>query len=328
MFIKLFKSTYSFQLIILFVVAILIWVHSFIQPIPATHEYTPAPLYNYLYYLLRNLPLLQVIVAFVLIITQAFLINKILIDNAIIRKNTLLPAFVYIVIMSQSHELQTLYPALFSNFLIIIVFYYLLKIYNEVEAYVEILNAGVLVGLASLFYLPAIFFIFILWIGLFIFSIFNWREWIIPIAGLLIPYLFLFMFYFWFDRLEIMFNNYIDFFVSFKEINFDLSLNQIFVLSVIFLFVLLSINRIIISLNTKTISTRKKSIIMIWFFLISLISILYAVEPSTHYLVLCFVPAACLISNYFLDIKKKFVIEGLFLLLILYIFSLSFVNYA
>ncbi len=328
MFIKLFKSGYSLQLIILFVILLLLWIEDFINPVHAAHEFSPAPFYNYFYYFQKNLPILQVLIAFILVIAQAFLLNKILIENAIIRKNSFLPAFVYIIIMSQSKELHTIYPALIANLLLIVVFYYLLKIYNETEAYLEILNAGFLVGLASLFYLPSIFFIILLWIGFIIYSIFLWREWVISLIGLLIPYIFLFTYYFWFDRMDDMLSNYLVFFDNISELFFELNIFQIITLSMIALFVLLAINRIIISLNTKTISIRKKSIIMIWFFLISLISLIFGSRSNIGYLALTFVPCASLIAYYFSDIKKKVVIEVLFVILILLIFSSRFVRYA
>lgn len=322
MFIKLFKSGYSLQLIVLFVVAILLWVPSFIHPLSASHELSPAPFYNYVYYFLRKLPFLQIIIAFLLIILEAFLLNKILINNGVIRKNTFMTAFVYIILMSQNPELHTLYPALLSNFLLIIAFYYILKLYNETEAYAQVFNAGFLIGIASLFYLPAIFFIFIMWIGLIIFSIFLWREWLISLIGLLIPYFFLFVFYFWFDRLEDMIDNYFDFFRNIREFCFNLNVYQLIILSIIALFVLLAINRILTLLNKKTISLRKKSIIMIWFFLISLITVVYASDTGIKYLALTFVPTASLIAYYFGDIRKKLVIEIIFIVMMILIFML------
>ena len=148
MFIKLFRSGYSLQLVIVLVISLLLWVESFINPLPAMHEFTPAPLYNITYYLIRNIPVVQVILAFLLLFVQAFLLNNILIENGIVRKNSFLAALIYFLIMSHANELFTLYPALIANFLLIIVLYYLLKIFNQPEAYADIFNAGFLTGLA------------------------------------------------------------------------------------------------------------------------------------------------------------------------------------
>lgn len=328
MFIKLFKSGYSLQLIILLLALIILWVESFIAPMSGTHEYTPAPFYNYLYFLLRNLTLLQVILAFLLIIVQAYLLNNILIENGFIRKNSLLPAFVYILIISQSKDLQTIYPALLANLFLIIAFHYLLKVYYEIEAYTKILNAAFLVGLASLFYLPSIFFITLFWITFITYSIFKWREWIISIIGVLIPFIFLFTFYFWVDRFNEMISKYLAYFGNLILVKPHLSIPGIVIISMIGLFILLAVNRIIISLNTKTISIRKKSIILIWFFVISLTSILYGSRSRIDDLAITFIPASGLISYYFSDIKKRWIIEILFLLTILMIFVFRFIRYA
>jgi len=328
MLIRLYKSNYSLQIIILFVVAIVLWVQSFFHPTSSTHEITPAPFYNYLHYFLHRLPLLEVVLAFVLIIAQGFIINRILIINSIVRKNTLLPAFIYVVVMSQSTDLQTLYPALLSNLFLILLLHYMLKIFNETEAYVEILNAGFLVGIATLFYLPSVFFLAAIWLCFIIYTIFYWREWVISFLGVVIPYIFLFTFYFWFDKMEFMFMKYYDFYTSFRELCFELNVYQFIILTLLMLFVLLGINRIILSLNSKTISIRKKSIIIIWFFIISLVPLIYSSEPNIQNMALSFVPASCIIANYFDEIKKKPLIEILFLLTVLFAVTITFIDHA
>jgi hypothetical protein len=56
------------------------------------------------------------------------------------------------------------------------------------------------IALASLFYFPAIFFFFIIWIALILLRSFNLREWFVPVLGVLFPYLFVFAYYFMADQ--------------------------------------------------------------------------------------------------------------------------------
>lgn len=82
---------------------------------------------------------------------------------------------------------------LISNLFIIITLQQLFKLKNKgVIAKQKVFNAGLLLGVATIFYPLSSLFIFYCYAAILIFNKLNWRLFIIPILGFAIPFLFLY----------------------------------------------------------------------------------------------------------------------------------------
>ena len=113
MLIRFFRSSYIIQYALLAIIAAALWAGAFIQPqnMPEGVEYV-TPLYNLLADLLHEFPRIMVSLAFVLILLEAFILNSILIYHDMVPKNSLLPSFIFILLMSSAPGLLNLYPVL------------------------------------------------------------------------------------------------------------------------------------------------------------------------------------------------------------------------
>jgi hypothetical protein len=319
MFIKLFKSNNPFLLVILLIFSGLLWLDSFINPIAVIYntQFT-TPFYNSILNLLYNYNLLSTIIAFALVFVQAVMINNIVTNNKLIAKNTYLPALFYILLMSSPHSLS-LSPVLISNFFLIFVLNNIFNIYDKKDVYQQAFSICFLISIASLFYLPSICFILLIWISFFVYNFLNWREWLISVLGLIAPYLFIATYYFWFDKLEIIVNNYINFFYNLKIPSFEYNIYTYIFLSLLAILILFSMAKMVFMINKLVIKTRKFFVILVCFIILSLISVFFTDNSSITHLEISFIPISILISNYASLSKRNIFNEIIFILLIIVI---------
>lgn len=315
MFIRFFKSNNASALLFLPLIAIVIWVYGFIHPtIPAIKH--AMPLYELMAGILTNLPWLSTLTGLILVIGEAFLLNFIVNENEVLEKQNYLPALFYIVFMSNNDAMLTLHPLLFGNLFVLFALHKLLSSYRKDNAFSQAFDAGFLISIATLFYLPFVFFLPLLGVGLIIIRPFNWREWIISFFGAAIPYLFVITFYFWNDRLDYLFYDKMFYqFIREKPV-VVFPITFYFMLGIGWMVILFSILKIIQGVGIGSQRTKKSIILFVWFLFFSAISILLAPEVSTRYFSALAIPSAIFCANYFTNIKKEWWAEFLFLLLL------------
>ncbi|MCD4729530.1 MAG: hypothetical protein K8R74_02940, partial [Bacteroidales bacterium] len=145
---------------------IILWIEAIIHPQvnPVDAESFLTPGYSLLFSLLNDNYVLNVIIALALVISGALVFNYSLSKFDLVPKNTLVPAMVYIVLMSHSPSLLNLHSAALPALFTVLILYYLFQVYTEEEAYSQTYNIGLLIGISSLFYFPSIFFILFVWL--------------------------------------------------------------------------------------------------------------------------------------------------------------------
>lgn len=129
--------------------------------------------------------------AFLLIFIQATLLNRICTDQKMLPKPNYLPGMAYVLLSSLFIEWNHFSAPLLVNTLLILIFYRMINLYNTNKPLSGIFNIGVLMGIVTLLYQPAIIFVAMLPISLFIMRPFRIREWITGLLGLTMPYYFL-----------------------------------------------------------------------------------------------------------------------------------------
>jgi len=314
MFTKIFKSDYIFQFIFLIIIAILIWIKPFLTE---DISYTPvnAPLYNIFKWVFEGSVFFKVILSFSLLLFQSLLFKRILSSNDLAQKNSLLPAFIYLLLMSSSADYQNIQPLIFANFLLIIALQTILTTYSKPESYEQIFNATLLISLASMFYFPVIFFILFIWLVFLVFSLLKWREWAISLFGFITPYLILFSYYFLTENFAVRINTYLIYFKEFTFHNPHFTVANIIFMAVISLLFIFSFISILSRLGERSIFYRKKIIVIIMFLIISLISLFFSKEYFVFHLCMLFLPISFFLANYLMQIKKLIYSEILYLIL-------------
>jgi putative flippase GtrA len=274
-----------------------------------------------IYALLHGSPRAASMIGFILTLLSAFLLNRLLTSNEVVLKNSSLSALIFIALMSYFPFLLTLHQLSIATFILLMILERLYKSYSKSESLELTYVAGFLIGIASLFYLPFILFFFFLLISFIIFRNIDWHEWVGSFIGLATPYIFLSVYYFWFDEWMIIAHEYQHFFMisfdpaPFREPTFLILSGIVLVLLVLGLITGLS------RLSEKTIEIRKKTILLIWLIPVMILSIFFSASLLKYHLLISFITLSGFLSMYLLKIRNTFwqelIFVGLLVILLL-----------
>lgn len=314
MFLRFFRSSFATQYILISLIGLLLWARTFFHPIQMPLPEGPVPLYSLLYYLLSGYPHLTTILGYLMVLGSAFLLNWLITGQEIVIKNSSVTAFFFIVLMSYLPFLLTLNPVNISVFLLLMILKQLFEAYNRTDSLDLIYAAGFFVSIGSFFYFPFILFYSFILISFIVFRSTSWRDWMSSIIGLLTPYLFLAVYYFCFNKMNLMVYEYVHFFNI--PIHLHLKNNPVFIIfSSILVFGLITVFFNSLShLSEKTIEIRKKTILLYWFIFFMFLSFLFAGNYQNFHLQFTVIVVATFISSYLLQHKKTFLAELLCLL--------------
>lgn len=316
MLIRLFRSDVSYQILIILFLSGVLWFKAFANPIPALSSSSDLYLYNPVFTIFSSWPLLSVILAFILMIAEAIFLNLLLSSHELTPRNSALAAILYILLMSWSPEMLTINPLLICNAFLLAYLYLLLSVFEKKEAFQEIFSAAIAVSIASFFDITMAWLLILLFITMLVYRLFSWREWFISLFGFLIPYYFAAVYFFWNDK-------FTPFAASLQKIikphfvfnwSFDwISISFLIIFGVLMIWTMLAVLNII---QEKVIAVRKKYAMIIWFFIITLFTIPLASPGFSVRTTILFIPAASLLSYYFGLLKKLWIMEFIFGILV------------
>ena len=254
----------------------------------------------------------------VLILTQAYLLNFIINRHGVIKEYTHLPSLLYVVLMSSLPEQLSMNPMLFANLFILLFFNSMLHFYHAKQAAIKAFDAGIFLGIATLFYWPSVLLFIFLIVSLLTLRVFNWKEWIAGLAGLLLPLFFLSLYFYLNDSFNI--ESYERLAEPFYKVQFSaVYINTYIIVFVILTAIILgSVVLFVMDLNTYAkLKTRRYLQLVIWFLLFAAFAYFISEKKSMIGLSFLALPLSVLIANYFFTIKRQFIGELLFLLLLI-----------
>ena len=204
--IGIFKQKTSINALLLFVYALVLKFNIFLHPyLPGLHQED-----NYLYrYILTGLnsiflhtALPFAVLTFLLLFTQATLFNSICNFNKVLPKPNFLPGMAYILVTSLLPDFNHFSAPLLINSIMIWCWYRMILLYNSTSPVGAIFNIGLLLGLATLLYIPAIAFLLLLIFALLIMRPFRVQEWFVGLIGFTSPYYFLILLLYFINQLH------------------------------------------------------------------------------------------------------------------------------
>ena len=316
---RLFAGKDSINAVLIYLFAVILWLPSFL--LPQTMVFSGSDEFMPLNALLSGLNgyniIVSKIVAFLIFITTAAWLNYMNTRFMLIPERSFLPSFFYILIASFFPGLHNLNPLLPAAFCLLTAIHMLFSAYKtEADSY-RFFDAGLLIGIGSLFYAPLIWFILFVWIAIAVMRPFYWREWLFPLLGMIVPYSLVWGYYYVF--LDSGFKIIQLLIVNLYPV-FDLpELDVISLLVVIYLFIILVISSfyMIKVYQFRKIYVRLYFQVFFWLFLLSLIIFFYPAGANMGMVYILALPMAYLYTNYYLGTGKALSNRLLFLMGIL-----------
>lgn len=303
MIVSTLKSNSQGSMLILSMLALILWGLTFwYDPNQITvYDHSEHILYNLLF-AGKTTFISRQIISLVIIGLGAFLTNYICISQEIVSKTNYLPAFFYLFIAFSAVDNTAIEPILISNIFILPALYFLINSYRQEQALSDFFNTGVLMSLASFFYINYVVVFPLCFVAMFILRPFNWREWVLLTIGLFTPI-------YIYDGINYLVNNPI------LKV-FELTLNKIshfqkpilseYYIVFLFVLVLLVLFTFLMYLSKGfggKVKTQKSKYVLIWMLFFCL-SIPFLEQTTDMILLPCIVPISILLGDYFFNIKK------------------------
>jgi hypothetical protein len=298
---------------------VLLWIPAIFsgRPMPSPELITPA--YGFLYHLLSDLPTWYTVIAMILLLGEALLLNKLLSDFGITPKNSYLTAFVYIVLMSCLTDYLTLHPVLCVNILIIIMLRMVFIANQKEDSLKEIFSAGILTALCSLFVFKSAGLLLGVWLFLFFMRIYSWRPWAVNLIGFISVYLYVFVWYLTVDKTIEKFQLYRSVFQSIKLVRSapQFSVYEYILFALLLFLLLISAVNFFSSVGEKLINIRRISLVLLWLLIVSVISTVCYISNLRFDLAYILLPLSVMVAMYYTNIKRYLFAEIVLLLLII-----------
>lgn len=260
-------------------------------------------------------PVNNVILSAIITIIQAILFNRTINNYNLLGKQTFLPALIYITISCLFTPFLVLSPPLICNFFSIWMMSKFLSIYNQDSATSIMYDLGMIVAAGTLVYFPFISMVPILWISLFVFRPFYWREWIAVLMGFITIYFFLGVYYYWNNSLGSFYQIWLPLvnkFPSALKINYY----DYIVLGPVLLLLILSILSLQKGFFRSFVQIRKSFQLLGFMFMLAIISFYLKPEFRINHFLLAVAPTSVFIAYYFLNAKKRWFYESLYVVLV------------
>ncbi len=214
--IKFFRQSYAIQYVVIALMAIALWIPAFLSGQAITGLESPVtPLFNLVNRLLGFSVIAQYAFAFLLIVLEALLFNAVLVNNQITGKVGTMAAFVFVLLMSLTCTQTQFYPFALATLFIVLMLKAFFEVHLSPNPEMSLLNAGLLIALASMCYFPAI--LLVVWsiIVLPMARKGSFRLALIPLLGFLAVYFLYFVGVFLFGNLKTVGQEYLGYFGSF-----------------------------------------------------------------------------------------------------------------
>lgn len=322
MFIKFFKSSFFIQYLVIGIVGLMLWLNAFLSPPGMPPPEGPVPLYSLVFNLFQGMPFVATWVGFFLLLAETYWLTRILSVHELVLKNSSLSALVFIVMMSFLPGQLTLNPINIALGFMILILYHLLIAYNKPEHLDRIFAAGFFTAIASMFYLPFILWFVFVVISFLVFRAGNWRAWMAAFIGLLTPFIYLTVWYFWHDEFIARADEFIIFFRDILVFPNPFHTDFFILSGFTLLLAIWGIFRFS-SGPERTVEIRVKTNILLWTLVFTVLSFFFSRSMAIFHPALAMPALAMVITGTLIGLKKTRVAE---MILLIYFLSVLINN--
>jgi hypothetical protein len=315
MLLRILKSNPLVSLVLPVLLAVTVWVSVY-----AAHGSeqlkTGIPMFETVFSWLIKMPLVSVIVAFALLVLEAFMWNTFVNAHGLLKQSSYFTATLFLLLYSCRPILVSFYPSLVAAMFLILALKRLAESYKKEKALSEAFDAGIFIGIASLLYFPFAVFIVFLWIGLLTMRSLVWREWVLSLIGFMLPFGFALGYYsvfyspehFWYEKLLAPLTNY-------HKPPFP-GWEAIFLITTLIVTFIITIFFYLKKFSDNVVKNQKISALIVWFACFSGASVLLSPERDGRAFSLLAMPLSFIYANYFVRTKSRFIPELLFIALL------------
>jgi hypothetical protein len=326
MFLKQFKGTGPGTIFLIIVTLLTLWASAFIKlqgHFSLYFDLDPMPLYGIMSSLIGTNPMPGIIFTLTLVGLMGFLMVNLNTTLFFINERTFIPALIYILFSGFFPQYQLLNPAIFGAMFLMLAIRRIMETYRVPGTAYNFFDAGLLIGIGSLFYANLIWFGLIIFIGIALLRTGDIKEITISVIGLITPYFLTFGIYYVSgndikELLSIIGNNLFG-----KPSSYAFTGLTIVAIAFAGLITLGSIIYLLMSMNSKKIKSRKTFYLLLWLFVISISVFFLLPTVSVEIVWITGIPVSYFLTHYFVFAKKKMVPEILFFLLFILIFLIQ-----
>lgn len=138
--------------------------------------------------------------AFLLLFWQAYLLTNFINNQRLVSRANYLPGMALMLVSSFIPEFNYLSAPLIVSFLFLLSFIFIFKAHNHPNAKGLIFNCGLVLGVATMFFQPSVFFLAWGLLALGILRPFRINEWLLLLLGFFTPYYFYLIYLFLSDQ--------------------------------------------------------------------------------------------------------------------------------
>lgn len=234
---KFFKHSYIPQHIVIILLAIVLWLPTFISKSAFFIGDDNTPLYNLIVSIFDFSPFLVNLITFGVFVVALFLFNSVLSANRLVNKYSTVGSLTFLLMMCSTPDLHVCYPFILACPFILMAMHTLFLIYQTDNPENYMMNIGYFIAIASLFYYPSVFLMIWILISFIILGFRELRQLLIPVVAFMIVNAIVMGIEFLIGDYDQLIESYS---IFFNNISFSLELtigNKIFILisSVLFL---------------------------------------------------------------------------------------------
>ena len=305
MLLKIFRSQSPIQFLLILPLFAGLWFSSFGNGMAQAPSNFDTGLYRFIITQLAPHPVLISIVAILLVSLQAIVINYLLIKNNLSFRNNLLPSFIFILLSGSTLSITQLSAPLFASLFVLLAIAELIGMYELKDPFTECFNASFFITIASFFYFPAISFFLLIWITFLIYRVLSWREWIISFVGFFAGCILVWFYFFWNNQEQVIWHEVKQFFAYPEHFIVQISRPVYIIWGIIILIFLGSLSNLMNHINEKVIAIRRKYWVVIFSFIIAILSFVYANQQYRFHIIFFTIPVTIIINYALLNRKRQ-----------------------
>lgn len=256
---KFFKHSYLTQHIVIIVMAIVLWLPTFISRSAFFIGDDNTPLYNIIISLFDFSPFIINTIVFVVFVISLFLFNSVLSANRLVNKYSTVGSLTFLLMMCSTSDLHICYPFIMACPFILMAMHTLFLIYQTENPENYMMNIGYFIAVASLFYYPSVFLMLWVFVSFLILGFRKLRYLLIPFVAFMIVNAIVIGIAFLFGNYDNLIESYYFFFNNIT-LSSDMTVGNVFMLILTTSLFIISLIKVLGSRNSDYGSNFKKRV--------------------------------------------------------------------